>query len=72
MPYSLIMLNNYLLALAKNTMIFVDLKSFIQFLSPWYRIKKHHSNILVCLQNNLSSNTNIASKLDQKTTLKAT
>lgn len=66
MLHSLIMSNNCLLALAKNATVFVDSESFIQFLSPWYRMEKHHLGVLACLQNTLPSNTNAISKLKQK------
>lgn len=49
MPHSLIMLDNCLLALAKNAAVLIDLESLIQFLLPWYKIEKHHLNILACL-----------------------
>lgn len=46
-PYSLIILDNCLLTLAKNAAVLVDSESLIQFLSPCYRMEKHHLGILV-------------------------
>lgn len=71
MLHSLIMSDNYLLALAKNIGIFVNSKSLIQFLSLWYRMKKYHLGILAYLQNILLSNTNTVFNLEQKTAFKA-
>ena len=49
MPYNLIISDNCLLTLAKNAAVLINLKSFIQFLSPWYKMEKHHWGILVYL-----------------------
>lgn len=60
MPHNLIMLDNCLLALAKNVGVFVDLESLIQFLTLWYRMEKHHLSILAYLHSTLFSSIDIA------------
>lgn len=71
MPHSLIMSDNCLLALAKNADLFVDAESLIQFLVPWYGMKKHHVGILECLQSIRSGNNDAGSRLERKAALQS-
>lgn len=69
--HSLVILDNCLLTLVKNASTLINSESLIQFLKPWYGMKKYYFEILACLQSTISTNNNVTSKLEYKATLKA-
>lgn len=71
MPYSLIISDNCLFAIAKSANLLMNEDALIQFLILWYGVEKYHLAILAYLQSIIPSNDNATSRIEQKTALKA-
>lgn len=72
MPDGLIISDTCLAALAKSYDSLVNSDTLLAFLKPWYRVEKHHVEILACLQSTSSSNDNtLTTRHDRKEALRA-
>lgn len=49
LPDTLIMDDNCLITLAKNRKVLQDKSSLIQFLKPWYGMKKYANKFFTCI-----------------------
>ena len=70
MPYSLIISDGCLIALAKSADSVMNEESLIQFFASWYRVAKHHPVILACLQSTIPNNDDATFMIERKAALK--